>query len=351
LSDENRVFGTLAGFRAAAYAVQRTLGWLGLAATVTCVLLAALGLAPGWPIAVAAVPMATSVLWGLLWRKRLERAFWQDARQLRRGKPVRLPLEAMLLAPGLALFAKSTAAAEASPGAGGIREIDFESLLQTAGIGGWIALALGGVALLVSLYLFFSLWSSQFAPRHLRAGLLEKISSGDIDGARKLCSDRSSLLAKSVLAGLPPEGRLPTASQELPAARIEASGRRLAARWRALVDLLAVAGLLAPVAGLFGTVLGLLDVFSAVARTDASSATVAASAVTALVPAALSLAVALFALAAHFFADLRLGALVAKSEAACLECTAALADQAAAARRRGNLTTVSLQREESEAGE
>ncbi len=351
MSDENRVFGTLAGFRVAAYAAQRMLGWLGFAAAVVCALLAALGFAPGWSIAVAAAPLALSIIWGLLWRKRLERAFWQDARLLLRGKPVRLPLEAIFLAPGFALFSASASAAESSLGIGEKTAIDFEALLQAAGLGGWIALAMGGVALLVSLYLFFSLWNGHFAPRRLRADLLEKIAGSDIEGARKLCSRRASLLARSVLDGLPPEGKLSGATRTLPTARIEATGKRGAARWRALVDLLAMMGLLAPVAGLFGTALGLLDIFSAVARTDTSASLVAAGAVTALIPAVVSLGVGLFALTVHYFADLRLGALVAKTEAACLECAAALADQAANARGHSSLTTVSLQREDIEAGE
>ena len=123
---------------------------------------------------------------------------------------------------------------------------------------------------------------------------------------------------------------------------MEASGRRGAARWRALVDLLAAAGLLAPVAGVFGTVLGLIDVFAASAGEGFSSAWVAAGAVSALVPAAISLAVSLFSLSIHYLADLRLGSLVAKCEAACMECAAALEDLGTEMRSRSGTTTVTF---------
>jgi biopolymer transport protein ExbB/TolQ len=351
LSDENRVFATLAGFRAAAYGAQRLLGWLGLAILIGCAIAAGFGLLPAWSIAVAASPLGLSLLWGMLWRKRVEAAFWQSARVPRRGSAVRLPLEAMLLALGATLFSGAAASAGETSrllNLGSGKELDLEALLETAGIGGWIALAMGGVALLVSLYLFFSLWGGNFAPRKLRAALLEKIAAGDIESARKLCSASSGLLARSVLAGLPPEGGQPSSSCDLPAARIEATGKRGAARWRALVDLLAAFGLLAPVAGLFGTVLGLINVFAGAARADASTALIAAGAVAALIPAATSLAVSLFALSVHYLADLRLGALVAKCEAACLECSAALSDLGTEVRGRSGLTTLSLQRESAE---
>jgi biopolymer transport protein ExbB len=335
LAQENRVFETLASFRAAAWTAQRLLAWTGLAAPVGCALAAVWGLVPAWAIAVATAPLGLSIAWGIIWRRRLQEAFWQGARLLRRGRPVRLPLGGLLLALAAALLGASAPAGE-SPAAGGEAGavMDLERLLQVAGIGGWIALAMGGVALLVALYLLFSLWSRQFAPRSLRAQLIDRLSAGDVETARKLCSAGHGLLARSVAPALPAgPGRI-AGERELPAARIEAEGRRGAARWRALVDLLAVLGLLAPVAGLFGTVLGLIEVFSGAAGPEASTSMVAAGAVSALVPAAIGMGTSLFSLSAHYLADLRLGSLVAKCEAACLECSAALADHAAAARRR-----------------
>jgi biopolymer transport protein ExbB len=243
--------------------------------------------------------------------------------------------------------AASARAGEARPGPdlGEGRGLDPVALLEAAGPGGWLALAMGAAALLVALYLLFSLWGAHFAPRALRAGLLEKITAGDLAGARQLCDESGSLLARSVAAALPPGGRPPEPGRALPAARIEAAGRRGSARWRAMVDLLAALGLLAPVAGLFGTVLGLIQVFGAVAAQSPSAAQVAAGAVSALLPAAASLAVSLLALGAHYLADLRLGALTARCEAACMECAAALEDLAAAGgARHTGLTTVALDR-------
>jgi len=334
LSDSNRAFETLAGFRSAAHRLQRWLVGLGLLGSIGCALAAARGLLPAWTIPAAAGMVPLGALWGLLWRRRAERAFWRGARVPERGRKVRLPLEGLLLALTFLLLGGRTALAAEELGGGG--GLDVEALLEVAGPGGWVALALGALALLVALYLFFSLWAWHFAPRRLRGELLEKIAGGDTEGARRLCQSSGSLLARSVLAGLPAPGRLPSPGEELPAARIEAAGRRGAARWRALVDFLAAAGLLAPLAGLLGTVLGMLEVFGAVAAQDASTAWVAAGAVAALVPAAVSLAVSLFALGVHYLADLRLGSLVAKCEAACMECTAALADLGVQARDRAD---------------
>jgi biopolymer transport protein ExbB len=348
LSKENRVFGTLAGFRAAAGAAQRWLTWLGVLGAAGCAFAAACEVLPVWTILAAAALTPLGLLWGVLWRRRLEAAFWRGARVPERGKPVRLPLEALLVALFFVAL-RGTSALAADPSLvlkiGEGREIDVEALLRAAGIGGWIALGCGAVAVLVALYLLFSLWSANFAPRRLRGELLEKISAGDVEAARKLCASSGSLLARSVRDGLPPEGRQPTHLRELPSARIEASGRRGAARWRALVDLLAALGLLAPVAGLFGTALGLIEVFAAVAQQNSSTAWVAAGAVTALIPAAIALGVSLFSLAVYYLADLRLGALVAKCEASCMECAAALADLGADVRARSGLTTVELRRE------
>ncbi len=337
MSDSDRVFGTLAGFRAAAHRLQRWLIILGLLLAVGCAIAAAWGPLPAWTVAAAAGLVPVGALWGVLWRRRVERAFWRGARVPERGKTVRLPLEALALGLLVPLFTSRPALAADSRlilrlGEG--RGLDLEALFEAAGIGGWIALALGALALLVALYLLFSLWSGHFAPWKLRDGVLEKIVSGDVEGARELCASSRSLLARSVLAGLPAPGQLPRPGEELPAARIEASGRRGAARWRVLVDFLAAAGLLAPVAGLLGTVLGMLEIFGAVAARDSSAAWVAAGAVAALVPAVVSLAVSLFALGAHYLAGLRLGSLVAKCEAACMECAAALTDLGAHMRAR-----------------
>lgn len=329
MSDSNRVFETLAGFRAAAHRLQRWLVVLGLLGAVGCAAGAAWGPLPAWTVAAAAGLVPLGALWGVIWRRRVERAFWRGARVPERGKTVRLPLEALALGLVIPLFSSRPALAADSQlilRLGGGRGLDLEALLEAAGVGGWIALALGALALLVALYLLFSLWSGHFAPWKLRDGLIDKISGGDVEGARELCKSSGSLLARSVLAGLPAPGRLPRPGEELPAARIEASGRRGAARWRVLVDFLAAAGLLAPVAGLLGTVLGMLEIFGAVAARDSSAAWVAAGAVGALVPAAVSLAVSLFALGVHYLAGLRLGSLVAKCEAACMECAAALTD-------------------------
>jgi biopolymer transport protein ExbB len=345
LSDGNRAFDTMAGFRRAAHGIQRWAAWLGLLGVPGCLLASIWTPLPAWSAAAAGGLVVLSLLWAMAWRRLLERAFWRGARLPRRGRPVRLPLEVLALALGLWGLGGGVARA-ADPSliirVGEGRGLDFETLLQAAGIGGWVALGMGALALLVSLYLLFSLWAGQFAPRGLGTEIIGKLSAGDLAGARGLCTSGSSLLARSVLSAIPESGRPPAAESSLPGARIEAAGRRGATRWRGLVDLLAALGLLAPVAGLFGTVLGLVDLFALAATRGASSSWVAAGAVAALVPALVALGVSLLALTAHYLADLRLRSLVARCEAACSECAAALDDLARENRRGTGLTTLSL---------
>lgn len=337
MSGANRVFEMMAGFRVAARRVQKLLTALGLLALAGVLPLAFWGQLPPWAAAVAPLPLVLGLLWGFLWRWRIERAFWKGARAPRRGRPVRLPLEVILLAAAWALGGGPAAAGEARSAAliAGGRGLDAAELLLAAGPGGWIALGLGALGLLVALFLFFSLWGGHFAPRRLREELLEKMRAGDIEGARRLCQGRGNLLARCALAGLPPDGRPPRPGQDGCRVRIEAAGRRGAARWRALVGFLGAAGLLAPVAGMFGTALGLLEVFAAVAAEEASTAMVAAGAVSALLPAVVALAVSLLLLGAYYLAELRLGSLVAKCEAACMEVGAALGDLAVETAARG----------------
>ena len=343
MTEANRVFDTLPRFRRAAYFTQRCLIILGLLLTAGASVLALLDRIPAWTVAAAAGVLLAGLVWALAWRRILESAFWQGSRKPRRGSSIRLPLEALFLAMAAALAAggRACGAGPLKPAdlAGG-QGLDVQALLDSAGVGGWIALALGALALLIALYLSFSLWSANFAPRRLRSELLEKLSGGDTDGARRLCDDGHSLLARAALGGLGALARGGGPGAVPPAALIEASGRREASRWRSLVDLLAAFGVLAPLAGLFGTSLGLLEVFSGAAQS--SPALVAAGAVGALVPAVLALAVSLFALGAHYLFAVRLASLVAKCEAASSEVAAALEGLADAACQRSQNSTVFL---------
>jgi len=338
VSEPNAVFDLLGGFRAAAYRLQLWLAALGLAALAAAAALLWVRLAGAWTLAVGGALLALSVLWARLWRRRVERRFWLRARRPARGSPVRLPLSpAPLALLALALAGISGGAANGADtnritrlaeGKG----LDLVSLLDAAGTGGLIAAALGVLALLLALYLFFSLWIGNFAPRALHAALLEKLGFGDRDGARRLCEGQDSLLARAAASALAPSGA-PGARRS--AALMEAAGRREAARWRTLVGLLAAAGMIAPLAGVLGTVLGMIEIFSAVASPELSPALVAAGAVGALVPAAAGVASGLVALGAYYLTDLRLAALLAASEAACLEVGAALESAAAGSAEKG----------------
>jgi uncharacterized membrane protein len=93
VSESNRVFDLLRGFRAAAYRLQLWLALLGMLALAAAAVGFALGATGAWALVVGAGLLVASVLWALVWRRRAERAFWQGARLPRRGAPVGLPLE------------------------------------------------------------------------------------------------------------------------------------------------------------------------------------------------------------------------------------------------------------------
>lgn len=94
MSENNRVFDLLRGFRAAAYRLQLWLAGLGAALLAGAAAGAALGKLPAWTLVFGLGLLVASALWALVWRRRAERAFWRGTRLPRRGEPVRLPLAA-----------------------------------------------------------------------------------------------------------------------------------------------------------------------------------------------------------------------------------------------------------------
>lgn len=95
MAEGNRVFDLLASWRAAAYRAQKWLAAIGALSLAAALALLVAGRRPAAGLALAAglLLLLLSVVWGLAWRRRLERAFWRSARVPRRGEPLRLPLE------------------------------------------------------------------------------------------------------------------------------------------------------------------------------------------------------------------------------------------------------------------
>jgi hypothetical protein len=89
----DRVFGTLRTFRRAAHFAQRWLTVAGLAGLAVCLVACPLGWLPYYFLAAAGGVAVLGPVWGLAWRRVLERAFWRGARIPVRGRPVRLPLD------------------------------------------------------------------------------------------------------------------------------------------------------------------------------------------------------------------------------------------------------------------
>jgi len=100
----------------------------------------------------------------------------------------------------------------------------------------------------------------------LQALLRSQISSGNIQGAIKVCSGNSTPLTRIIQAGLMRANR---STEEIDAAMDEAALRELPSVEQR-TGYLAMLGNLATLAGLLGTIAGLIRAFASVAGADAS---------------------------------------------------------------------------------
>jgi len=195
------------------------------------------------------------------------------------------------------------------------------SLREAWRCGGWIMWVLAGgsvIGLALSLYLFWTLRTSQMAPPSLLSELLMYVKAGDLATARRVCEVRSSPLARIALAAFDHLRNTTASEPALLRADVEAEGIRQAEAIQGETQLLLDLSVIAPMLGLLGTVMGMLKAFGSVA-TDVASAkpvVLAAGVSQAIVTTIFGLLVAIPAMVAYAYFRRRASRQIAALEAA-----------------------------------
>lgn len=143
--------------------------------------------------------------------------------------------------------------------------IPFETAVNFGVTGVYALLALLSV-LAVALIIYFVavLRKSQVVPEPLRRELMEKIQSGNLEDARRLCSFRGGALSAVMLSALEHLRSIPDADAMLLRDVVEAEGSRQAESIEGQPQLLMDIAVVAPMLGLLGTVFGMMIAFNAV---------------------------------------------------------------------------------------
>jgi biopolymer transport protein ExbB len=137
---------------------------------------------------------------------------------------------------------------------------------HNGGWGMWVILAILMLTISIIVERAVFLRKAVIDKEKLQALLRSQISSGNIQGAIKVCSGNSTPLTRIIQAGLMRANR---SNEEIEAAMDEAALRELPAVEQR-TGYLAMLGNLATLAGLLGTIAGLIRSFASVAGADAS---------------------------------------------------------------------------------
>jgi biopolymer transport protein ExbB len=186
-------------------------------------------------------------------------------------------------------------------------------MVEQGGVILWTIMAFAFAALVLALYLVFTLTPSREAPAQLAQRAEGQLREGDVRGAYQMCAERDELLANVLAAGLKMSGRDRYVIQEA----MESEGERGAtALWQRISYLNNIATL-TPLLGLLGTVWGMMQAFGAIALDDAQvkGLTMAYSVATAMITTAAGLVVAIPAMAIYFLLRGRVIKIVAQVEA------------------------------------
>ncbi len=145
--------------------------------------------------------------------------------------------------------------------------VPFETAMDVAvkGVYGLLAL-LSVLTLSLILYLFAVLRKGQVVPEPLRRELLEKLQTGNIDDARRLCSFRGGALSSVMLSAFDHLKNIPDADAMLLRDVVEAEGARQSESIEGQPQLLMDVAVVAPMIGLLGTVFGMMIAFNAVSE-------------------------------------------------------------------------------------
>ncbi len=196
-------------------------------------------------------------------------------------------------------------------------ELTVMKMIMQGGAILWTIMGLGFIAIVLSLYLLFTVVPRREAPASLIKRAHSQVHSGDLRGAYQMCVSRDELLANVLAAGLKMAGHDRYVIQEA----MESEGERGAtALWQKISYLNNIATL-SPLLGLLGTVWGMMQAFGSIAFDDATvkGMTMAASVAEAMITTAAGLVLAIPAMAIYFFLRGRVIKIIAQVEAEASE--------------------------------
>jgi biopolymer transport protein ExbB len=208
------------------------------------------------------------------------------------------------------------------------------SLLQIMDAGGslmWVIAFISIVAIAMIAYFFYVLRPGLVAPTMLLRDLVEKIEDGDMDGARRLCEQKSSPISAVVLAAIEYVRGSRNVEESLLKDIIEGEGSRQAEDIQGQTQYLLDVGVIAPMVGLLGTVFGMLHAFSGIAHDIASAKPVvlAEGVAMALLTTAFGLIVGIPAMAFYSYFRRRASKLVSYLEMASTDVMTAMVNRTA----------------------
>jgi len=162
----------------------------------------------------------------------------------------------------LPLAAVAQEAAQSTEKASGI---PFETAVDFAvkGVYGLLGL-LSILTLALIIYFLAVLRKGQIVPELFRRELLDKLQTGQMEDARRLCSFRGGALSAVILSALEHLKGIPDADAMLLRDVVEAEGARQAEAIEGQPQLLMDIAVVAPMIGLLGTVFGMMIAFNAV---------------------------------------------------------------------------------------
>lgn len=218
------------------------------------------------------------------------------------------------------------AGASAEPGLAVREGMSWQEIVQHGGSLMWVLAGLSVLTLAFVIYFFVILRKSMVAPRALQRELVDKLRSGAMDDARRLCEFRSCPLSSVAMSAMDYARDVPQADAMLLKDVIEGEGSRQAEHIQGQTQYLMDIAAVAPLIGLLGTVFGMLRAFSSVALNIANAKPVvlAAGVSQALVTTAFGLMIGIPAMAFYAYFRRKAAKLVAFLEASSTEVLTAL---------------------------
>jgi biopolymer transport protein ExbB len=146
-----------------------------------------------------------------------------------------------------------------------VQRMTWKQVMQA---GGWLMYVLGllsiGVGAMV-IYLFAVLRQSQITPELQTHQIIDTLSAGSMDAARRVCDERPSPIASVTLSALDFIKKVPNADAGMIKDSMESEGGRQSEAIQGQTQYLLDIAVIAPMVGLLGTVFGMLTAFSSVA--------------------------------------------------------------------------------------